>query len=137
MHDGPLQSGDRRRESEIEKTNQRFVHALAAHDRNGHSSRQLTRRSFPRYGSESLAGFLLNSWEGALLRSQAEKSDAPLEIFLRYAFDALAAEARHRKLTASGADQERKHHQIPSCTTKLNAKGEMQCPPSIFTRQPT
>ena len=25
---------------------------------------------------ESLAGFVLNSWEGALLRSQAEKSDA-------------------------------------------------------------
>ncbi|MGA9669800.1 MAG: TetR family transcriptional regulator C-terminal domain-containing protein [Terracidiphilus sp.] len=40
--------------------------------------------------AESLAGFLLNSWEGALLRSQAEKSDAPLEIFLRYGLDALA-----------------------------------------------
>jgi len=39
---------------------------------------------------EQLAGFLLNSWEGALLRSQAEKSDAPLETFLRYALDALA-----------------------------------------------
>ena len=38
---------------------------------------------------ETLAGFLLNSWEGALLRSQAEKSDAPLEIFLHYAFDVL------------------------------------------------
>ena len=38
---------------------------------------------------EPLAGFLLNSWEGALLRSQAEKSDAPLETFLRYALDAL------------------------------------------------
>lgn len=40
--------------------------------------------------AESLAGFLLNSWEGALLRSQAEKSDAPLGIFLTYALDALA-----------------------------------------------
>ena len=40
--------------------------------------------------SESLAGFLLNSWEGALLRSQADKSNAPLEIFLRYGLDALA-----------------------------------------------
>lgn len=40
--------------------------------------------------AESLAGFLLNSWEGALLRSQAEKNDAPLEIFLRYGLDALA-----------------------------------------------
>jgi len=39
--------------------------------------------------AEPLAGFLLNSWEGALLRSQAEKSDAPLDIFLRYALDAL------------------------------------------------
>ena len=37
--------------------------------------------------TESLAGFLLNSWEGALLRSQAEKSNAPLETFLRYVFD--------------------------------------------------
>jgi TetR/AcrR family transcriptional repressor of nem operon len=36
---------------------------------------------------ESLAGFLLNSWEGALLRSQAEKSNAPIETFMRYVFD--------------------------------------------------
>jgi TetR/AcrR family transcriptional regulator, transcriptional repressor for nem operon len=49
---------------------------------------------------EPLAGFLLNSWEGALLRSQAEKSDAPLETFLRYALDALAQKLKpktHRK----------------------------------------
>jgi len=38
---------------------------------------------------ESLAGFLLNSWEGALLRSQAEKSDAPLETFMQHVFDGL------------------------------------------------
>jgi TetR/AcrR family transcriptional repressor of nem operon len=38
---------------------------------------------------ESLAGFLLNSWEGALLRSQAERSDAPLDIFMRQVFDVL------------------------------------------------
>ena len=38
---------------------------------------------------ESLAGFLLNSWEGALLRSQAEKSNAALETFMRYVFDGL------------------------------------------------
>jgi TetR/AcrR family transcriptional repressor of nem operon len=36
-----------------------------------------------------VAGFLLNSWEGALLRSQAEKSDAPLETFMHYVFDGL------------------------------------------------
>ena len=38
---------------------------------------------------ESVAGFLLNSWEGALLRSQAEASDAPLELFMLIAFDQL------------------------------------------------
>jgi TetR/AcrR family transcriptional regulator, transcriptional repressor for nem operon len=38
---------------------------------------------------ESLAGFVLNSWEGALLRSQAEKSNAPLETFMHFVFDAL------------------------------------------------
>ena len=50
--------------------------------------------------AESLAGFLLNSWEGALLRSQAEKSDAPLEIFHHYALDALVKKPKpktHRK----------------------------------------
>ena len=39
--------------------------------------------------SESLAGFLLNSWEGALLRSQAEENDAPLEVFMHLVFDRL------------------------------------------------
>jgi len=39
--------------------------------------------------AESLAGFLLNSWEGALLRSQAEASDVPLEVFMQIAFDQL------------------------------------------------
>lgn len=38
---------------------------------------------------ESLAGFLLNSWQGALLRSQAAKSDAPLKTFMHYTFDGL------------------------------------------------
>jgi TetR/AcrR family transcriptional repressor of nem operon len=46
---------------------------------------------------ESLAGFLLNSWEGALLRSQAEKSNAPLDTFMRYVFDwVLTKESRAR-----------------------------------------
>jgi TetR/AcrR family transcriptional repressor of nem operon len=39
--------------------------------------------------SELLAGFVLNSWEGALLRSQAEKSNAALESFLHFVFDEL------------------------------------------------
>ena len=38
---------------------------------------------------ETLAGFLLNGWEGALLRSQAEANDSPLEIFMQIAFDQL------------------------------------------------
>ncbi len=38
---------------------------------------------------ESLAGFILNSWEGALLRSQADKSDAPLKDFLHFVFEDL------------------------------------------------
>jgi TetR/AcrR family transcriptional repressor of nem operon len=36
---------------------------------------------------EALAGFVLNSWEGALLRSQADKSDTPLQDFLHYMFE--------------------------------------------------
>lgn len=42
-------------------------------------------------GSEALAGFVLNSWEGALLRSQADRSDAPLKDFVRYVFEELLA----------------------------------------------
>ena len=38
---------------------------------------------------EALAGFVLNSWEGALLRSQADKSDGPLKDFLHYMFEEL------------------------------------------------
>jgi len=40
---------------------------------------------------DSLAGFVLNSWEGALLRSQADKDDAPLKDFLRFVFEDLLA----------------------------------------------
>jgi TetR/AcrR family transcriptional repressor of nem operon len=40
---------------------------------------------------EALAGFVLNSWEGALLRSQADKKDAPLKDFLRFVFEDLLA----------------------------------------------
>ena len=40
---------------------------------------------------DSLASFLLNSWEGALLRSQADKNDAPVKDFLRFVFESLLA----------------------------------------------
>jgi TetR/AcrR family transcriptional repressor of nem operon len=48
---------------------------------------QLPRSAAP----EPLAGFVLNSWEGALLRSQADKSDAPLQDFLHFIFAKLLA----------------------------------------------
>jgi len=38
---------------------------------------------------DALAEFLLNSYEGALIRMKAEKSDKPLENFLHFAFDVL------------------------------------------------
>jgi TetR/AcrR family transcriptional regulator, transcriptional repressor for nem operon len=38
---------------------------------------------------DALAGFVLNSWEGALLRSQADKDDAPLKDFMRFVFEEL------------------------------------------------
>ncbi|NYF88135.1 TetR family transcriptional regulator C-terminal domain-containing protein [Tunturiibacter empetritectus] len=38
---------------------------------------------------DALAQFLLNSYEGALIRMKAEKSDKPLENFLHFAFDVL------------------------------------------------
>jgi len=41
---------------------------------------------------DMLAGFVLNSWEGAMLRSQADRSDAPLKEFLRFVFEGLLAE---------------------------------------------
>jgi TetR/AcrR family transcriptional regulator, transcriptional repressor for nem operon len=36
---------------------------------------------------EALAGFVLNTWEGVLLRSQADRSDTPLKDFLHYMFE--------------------------------------------------
>jgi TetR/AcrR family transcriptional repressor of nem operon len=39
--------------------------------------------------SDALADFLLNSYEGALVRMKAEKSDKPLENFLHFAFNVL------------------------------------------------
>ena len=39
----------------------------------------------------ALAGFVLNSWEGALLRSQADRSDAPLKDYVHYMFEEFLA----------------------------------------------
>jgi TetR/AcrR family transcriptional repressor of nem operon len=38
---------------------------------------------------DALAQFMLNSYEGALIRMKAEKNDKPLENFLHFAFDVL------------------------------------------------
>src|SRR5262249_15986494 len=38
---------------------------------------------------EELAAFLLNSYEGALLRSKADRSNKPLETFMSFAFNVL------------------------------------------------
>jgi TetR/AcrR family transcriptional regulator, transcriptional repressor for nem operon len=47
---------------------------------------------------EALAGFVLNSWEGALLRSQADRSDTPLEDFLNYMFEGILAGGQGHQL---------------------------------------
>jgi TetR/AcrR family transcriptional repressor of nem operon len=47
--------------------------------------RDLTRSTKP----DDLAAFLLNSYEGALLRSKADRSNKPLEIFMFFAFNVL------------------------------------------------
>jgi TetR/AcrR family transcriptional regulator, transcriptional repressor for nem operon len=62
-----------------------WQHTIATVIRQAAAQKELPAGTDP----ESLAGFLLNSWEGALLRSQAEKSNAPLETFMRYVFDGL------------------------------------------------
>lgn len=41
--------------------------------------------------ARQLAEFLLNSWEGALLRMKAEKSDAPLHDFIKVVFHTILA----------------------------------------------
>lgn len=42
-----------------------------------------------RTDAHTLAGFLINSWQGALVRSHAEHSNAPLQSFMHYTFNVL------------------------------------------------
>jgi len=74
----------------------RWQHAIAVVIEQAVTQKELPAHTDP----ESLAGFLLNSWEGALLRSQAEKSDAPLETFMHYIFDGLMT--RESKVKVGG-----------------------------------
>jgi TetR/AcrR family transcriptional regulator, transcriptional repressor for nem operon len=74
----------------------RWQHAIATVIQQAVTRKELPTDTDP----GSLAGFLLNSWEGALLRSQAEKSDAPLETFMHYVFDRLLT--RESRVKAGG-----------------------------------
>jgi TetR/AcrR family transcriptional repressor of nem operon len=69
----------------ISATFDHWQHTIAAVIRQAVAQEELAAGTDP----ESLAAFVLNSWEGALLRSQAKKSNAPLETFMRYIFDGL------------------------------------------------
>ena len=43
----------------------------------------------PSVKPKEMSAFLLNNWEGALLRSKADRSDQPLELFLHFTFKVL------------------------------------------------
>jgi TetR/AcrR family transcriptional repressor of nem operon len=79
----PAENPELRKQISIAFT--RWQHKIAAVIELAVAQKELPAETDP----EPLAGFLLNSWEGALLRSQAEKSDAPLNTFIHYAFDVL------------------------------------------------
>src|SRR5260221_7038048 len=58
--------------------------------------------------ADKLASFLLNSYEGALVRSKAENSDQPLDTFIYFAFKVLLKRGR-LTLPPSGRMIERGH----------------------------
>lgn len=74
----------------------RWQHAIATVIEQAIAQKELPADTNP----DALAGFLLNSWEGALLRSQADKSDAPLEAFVQFVFDGVLA--KKSKVEAGG-----------------------------------
>ena len=63
----------------------RWQHRLATVIAQAIAQRELPAGTDP----ESLAAFVLNNWQGALVRSQAEKSDAALESFMHFTFEVL------------------------------------------------
>lgn len=71
----------------------RWQHAIATVIEQAVGQKQLPADT----NAQELAGFILNSWEGALLRSQADKSDAPLEAFVHYVFDQLLTQQSKTK----------------------------------------
>ncbi len=56
-----------------------WQHGIAAVLRDAIQQKSLPANTAP----DDLAAFLLNSWQGALVRSQADKSDAPMHPFIR------------------------------------------------------
>lgn len=68
-----------------------WQHAIALVVREAAERQQLPANT----NAESLAGFLLNSWQGALVRSQADTSDDPLKNFMHYTFEALLKDNSH------------------------------------------
>lgn len=75
-----------------------WQHAIAAVIEQAVAQKELPADTDP----VALAGFVLNTWEGALLRSQADKSDAPLGAFIRYVFDGLLSKPSKARRTAGG-----------------------------------
>jgi len=71
--------------SSISASFDRWQHTIAAAIRLAVAQKELPSETQP----ELLAGFLLNSWQGALVRSQAERSDAALKTFMHFAFEVL------------------------------------------------
>jgi TetR/AcrR family transcriptional repressor of nem operon len=72
-------------QSQLSSSFGRWQQAIAALLRSAVDRGDLPRSTKP----NELSSFLLNSWEGALVRSKAEKSDQPLETFIHFAFKVL------------------------------------------------
>jgi TetR/AcrR family transcriptional regulator, transcriptional repressor for nem operon len=64
---------------------ERWQQAIAGTIRSAIELGDLPRSTEP----DELAAFLVNSWEGALVRSKADKSDHSLNTFLNFTFDVL------------------------------------------------
>jgi len=83
-----MAAGNAQLRKRISASFDRWQHTIATIIRQAIEQKQLPSGTEP----ELLAGFLLNTWQGALVRSQAEKSDAALETFMHYVFNVLLKE---------------------------------------------
>lgn len=82
---------------QVSATFDHWQHSIATVVKQAVAEKELPASTDP----ESLAGFLLNSWQGALLRSQAAKSDAPLETFMHSIFDGLLKQESKARAAAT------------------------------------